>query len=55
MRMGSILCSDTLRKQLLNAVGVPGHPEKTLCHAPKRLGFNGNSEINKVVPVATVI
>lgn len=25
------------------------------CHAPKRLSFNGNSEVNKVVPVAFVI
>lgn len=52
---GSILCSDTLRKQPLNALSVLGRPEKTFCHASERLSFNGNSEVNKVVPVAIVI
>lgn len=53
--VGSILCSDTLWKQSLDAFCVPGRPEKTFCHAPKKLSFNGNSEVNKVVPVAFVI
>lgn len=49
---GSILCSDTLRKQSLDALCAPGRPEKTLCHAPKKgRVWMGSSEVNTVVPV----
>lgn len=38
-----------------HAWSVPWCPERTFCYAPKRSRLKGNTEVNMLVPVATLI